>query len=221
MLIATFSLPPDAVALAHTLEEVPGVQVEAERIAAHSTKWVMPCLWVADADFDAVDHALENDPSVADIVETDEFDEEKYYQVDWTSVVDERVNAYLDQEASLLEAHADATGWRVKIRFATRDQFDAFREHLTEQGQSFHLEQLTEPGAPRESAGDLTPAQRDALVTAKERGYYRVPREITARELADELGMTHQSVSELLRRGTENLINTTLTTEDKPSEERT
>ena len=215
MLIGTFEIPPDAVALDATLEEVPEVEVEAERIAAHGTEWTMPCLWVADAEFDAVDDALENDPTVDEVVETATFDDVKYYQVEWTDPVIERINSYLDQEASLLQASANSEGWRVQIRFATRDQFDAFRERLSDEGHQFRLLQLTEPGAPRQSFGEVTPDQREALVTAKERGYYRVPREITARELADELDMSHQSLSELLRRGTETLIKTTLTTEDE------
>jgi hypothetical protein len=52
MLVASFSLPHQAVALAETFQTVPGLEIEAERVAAHSTEWMMPCLWAADADFD-------------------------------------------------------------------------------------------------------------------------------------------------------------------------
>lgn len=213
MLIGTFSLPPAAVALEHTLHEIPEIQVEAERIAAHSTKWTMPCLWAANAEFDAVDEALTDDPTVDAIVETYEFDDEKYYQLDWAEHIEERIDSYLDKQASILDASASAEGWRVRIRFVNRDQFDAFRDVLHERDITFQLRQLTEPGSPRQTFGDLTPDQRDALVTARKRGYYRVPREITARELAEELDISHQSVSELLRRGTESLIDATLVTE--------
>lgn len=221
MLIATIEVPPDAVALDHTLEAVSDVEVEAERIAAHGTKWTMPCLWFANTDFDTIDDALETDPTVDEVVETATFDDEKYYQIEWTDTVIERINSYLDREASLLEASASSNGWQIQIRFSSREQFDAFRNHLSERGHQFRLLQLTEPGAARQSFGEVTPDQRRALVTAKERGYYRVPREITARELAEELDMSHQSVSEILRRGTENLIDTTLTTEDEGPEEPT
>jgi predicted DNA binding protein len=215
MLIGTFEIPPNAVALDSTLEDVPEVVVEAERIAAHGTKWTMPCLWVANAEFDAVDEALENDPTVEEVVDTATFDDEKYYQIEWTEPVIERINSYLDREASLLQASANSDGWRVQIRFGTRDQFDTFREYLSDEDYQFRMLQLTEPGAPRQTFGGVTPDQREALVAAMERGYYRVPREITARELADELDMSHQSVSETLRRGTENIIDATLTTEDE------
>lgn len=213
MLIATFALPLEAIGLQHLFREVPEVDVEAERIAAHSTKWTMPCLWAANAEFDAVDKALANDPSVDEIVEKSEFEDEKYYQLDWAEGIEERVDSYLDKQASILNASANSEGWRVQIRFANRDQFDVFREELHEREISFRLVQLTEPGTPRQTYGEVTSEQRDALVAAKERGYYRVPREVTARELAEEFDMSHQSLSELLRRGTENLIGASLTIE--------
>lgn len=190
------------------------MEIEAERIAATSTKWVMPCVWVANAEFDNIDDALANDPTVNTIVETAEFDDEKYYQLEWNDTVKQRINTYVDKEGSILNASASSDGWRIRIRFASQDQFDAFRDYLTEHGHSFQLQELIKPGSPRQSYGELTPDQRNALVTAMEHGYYEVPRDITARELAEELDMSHQAVSALLRRGTRNLINTLLTTED-------
>lgn len=219
MLIGTFSLPADAVALEHTLSELPEIEIEAERIAAHSTRWTMPCLWIASDDFEIVDETLAADSSVEEIVGTDEFDDERYYQLQWSDTVEERVNAYIDQQGSIIDANATTDGWRLRLRFVSRDQFDAFRETLTERGHSFELLDLTEPGAPRVSAGGVTPDQRDALVTARDRGYYEVPRGISSRELAAELDMSHQSLSELLRRGTEALIDSTLTTEDPEADE--
>lgn len=212
MLIATFLIPPEALALERALRDFPEMEVEAERIAAHSTRWVMPCLWVAEADFDSVDDALANDPTVANVVETEEFADEKYYNLEWSDAVKERVDLFLDMEASILDASATAAGWKVRVRFASREQFDVFREYFDEHDHSFELLDLTEPGAPRQSYGELTPDQRNALVVAVERGYYRVPREVSARELAEELGISHQALSERLRRGMENLVHSTLVT---------
>lgn len=214
VLIGTYSLPPDALPLEYTLREVPEIEIEAERIAAHSTEWTMPCLWVANDEFEIVDEALADDPSVDEIVEMCEFADEKYYQIEWVESTKEQINSYLDKAASILDASANCEGWRVKIQFATRDHFDVFCKQLREQEISYELKQLLEPGAPRQSFGKITPDQRDALLAAKEAGYYRVPKEITARELAEEMDMSHQSLSEILRRGVDNLITDTLVTEE-------
>jgi len=212
MLIATFSLPHDAVALEYTFQELPELEVEAERIAAHSRAWVMPCLWAANAEFDATDEVLAADPTVDRIVDGYEFGDEKYYQLDWTGEVDERIDEYVDERGSILDAEATVRGWQLRIRFISRDQFDAFRDALTERGMSFQLRDLTEPGAPRQSFGSVTPEQRNALVVARERGYFDIPRDAEVSDIADELGISDQAVSERLRRGTANLVDATLTT---------
>lgn len=213
MLIATFRIEHGALALERAFEDLPGMVLEAERIAAHSTTWTMPCVWVAATDFDAVDDALAGDPTVERIVETDEFDGETYYHLEWADEVIERVTEYVDQQGSLLMAKATDRGWEVQFRFVEREQFDAFRALLAERDHSFELLELFDPGAPRQTMGEVTPPQHRALVAATERGYYRVPREITGGELAEALEMSQQSLSELLRRGTENLVRATLVTD--------
>lgn len=213
MLRASISIPPEALALDHAASAVSGLEVEAERIAAHSTEWVMPCLWVADAESDGVEAAFRSDPSIDEIVESVRFDEAAFYHVEWTDDVKRRIDSYLDKEGSLLEARLAAEEWRVDLRFADREQFDAFRDQLADRGHSFRLLSLTEMTCPDRGVQVLTSAQRDALVTAAERGYYRVPRETTTDELADDLDISHQAISELLRRATENLVFSTLTAE--------
>lgn len=216
MLRASISIPPEALALDHTASAVPGIEIEAERIAAHSTEWVMPCLWVADTEFDAVEAAFRSDPSIDEIVASMRFDEEAFYHVEWTEDVKRRIDSYVDKEGSMLEARLAEGGWRVDLRFADREQFDEFRDQLAERGHSFRLLSLTEMTHPDHGFQDLTEAQRNALVIAAERGYYCVPRETTTDELANELDISHQAISELLRRGTENLVFSTLTAERDP-----
>lgn len=206
MLIATCLLPPEAVALERTLDAEPEIVIEAERIAAHSTHWTMPCLWVSGPDHEAAESLLSNDPSIESIVGVRRFGDEVHYHVEWIAPVQARIDTYVDMQATILDARADADGWVLELRFASREQFDAFRAHLDSQGHSFQLLQLTEPGASRDRVGSLTPEQRAVLEAAAANGYFAVPRAITTRELAEELDTSHQSLSELLRRGIENLV---------------
>ncbi len=57
---------------------------------------------------------------------------------------------------------------------------------------------------------ELTETQREALVLAYERGYFDTPRETSLEEIADEIGITQQSLSSRLRRGHRRLIKATL-----------
>jgi len=64
----------------------------------------------------------------------------------------------------------------------------------------------------------LTDAQFEALATAWERGFYTVPREVELVDIAADLGISHQALSERLRRGIDALIQDTLMVDDEPAE---
>lgn len=57
-----------------------------------------------------------------------------------------------------------------------------------------------------EQRWDLTPAQAEALRLAHEAGYFSVPRETTAAEVADQLGISKSAFLERLRRGQASLM---------------
>jgi predicted DNA binding protein len=48
---------------------------------------------------------------------------------------------------------------------------------------------------------DITPAQEESLRTAARMGYFRVPREVTAEEVAAEMGLSKSAFLERLHRG--------------------
>jgi predicted DNA binding protein len=63
-----------------------------------------------------------------------------------------------------------------------------------------------EDDAPVEDRWGLTPAQADALRTALELGYFAVPREADAADVADALGVSKSAFLERLRRGLARLL---------------
>ena len=52
----------------------------------------------------------------------------------------------------------------------------------------------------------VTDKQRKALTRAFESGYYDIPRGVTTEELATDLGISHQALSERFRRAHKGLI---------------
>lgn len=219
MFIATISVAVDDFALAHALREVPDMEVKADRVAAHSRHWVMPCLWTAGGDFEAFDAALAADPTVKKIVTKTQYDNEKFYQVEWAEEIQRHIDAGLDARASILQAETATNDWRLTIRFATRDQFDQFRAYLSDEGITFTLDDLTQTRAPQQFMGGLTAAQREALVTAVATGYFAIPRDATMGDVADALGISTQSASERLRRGIEGFVKTVLVADQTELEE--
>lgn len=207
---ATISVAVEDFALSHALREVPEMDVKADRLAAHSRHWVMPCLWTAGGDFDAFDAALAADPTVESVVAATGYGDEKFYQVSWNDDVKRHIDTGLDREAALLHAVTTGDDWELTVRFATREQFEEYRTYLTDQGIAFQLEDLTRAASPQQFMGGLSAAQRDALVAAVEEGYFAIPRDTTMEAVAEELDISTQAASERLRRGVEQFVETML-----------
>ncbi|MFB9806925.1 helix-turn-helix domain-containing protein [Haladaptatus pallidirubidus] len=56
----------------------------------------------------------------------------------------------------------------------------------------------------------ITTDQEEALIAAFEAGYFNEPREVTLKDIAQEMEITRQSLAARLRRGYRNLIANTL-----------
>ncbi|CQR49807.1 helix-turn-helix domain-containing protein [Haloferax massiliensis] len=103
-------------------------------------------------------------------------------------------------------------GWRETKVFKDHETFTEFRTTLEENGISLDLISIT----PNSSESDdflqdgLTERQREALSLAVSRGYYESTRQVTAEELAEELGISQPSLSALLRRGERQLLTSSL-----------
>ena len=206
VVIAEFSLPSESFALAETLPAFPEVAVEVDRIAAHTPGTTMPCLWTADRETAAFSEDVVDDPTVERVQATADFDRERLYHIQWSDDIDRLIQEMIDHEGVVLEASGRGERWLLRVRFMTRQQFDAFQSYFDEHGPAFRLEQLFEPTHPRHTHGDVTPEQHEALTVATEAGYFKVPREASIEDVAEELNISSQAVSARLRRGTENLV---------------
>jgi hypothetical protein len=110
-------------------------------------------------------------------------------------------DSFHDTGGVLLSNVADADGWHVRARFPDREALNAHRDRCLSMGVGFHLDSVyTSPGTESDQWESLTAAQREVLVAAVEMGYFEVPREATAEDVGERLGISRQAVSERLRR---------------------
>lgn len=208
-LVAEFSVPTDAFCLEDTLAAVPSASVELDRLVAHSPDYVMPFLWVLDADRDAFEAALADDPTAETATITDSFDDADLYQVTWADIVSNRLAAILDHEGIVLEARGTSEEWYFRVRFGSRDHFTEFENYFQQFGE-ITLHQLTAPQTPCGVTYGVSPKQREALLAAYDAGYYANPSETTGESVAEDLGISQQSLSRRLRRGVTTLIENTI-----------
>lgn len=208
-LFGEFHIPAEEFALNYTLDQLPEMEVEIERVVA-TDELLTPYFWVTGGDFDAFEAVIENDPSIRDLRRLDDFERSTLFRADWTENIDTIVYAYTQVGGTVLEASGQYDEWNLCMRFDTYENLHRFQDYCNEQEIPFQLGQLHELTQPRTgSQYGLTPKQYDALVTAFEMGYFSDGK-VTQADIAEELDITPQSLSERLHRGYQTLIEQTL-----------
>ncbi|ELY61202.1 helix-turn-helix domain-containing protein [Natronolimnohabitans innermongolicus] len=163
------------------------------------------CRTVDDVDYEFRD-ALADDPTVSDVMVLDEYGESALYR---TTIRDPPLpiyQKYMDLGGTPLNGIVTDEGWWLRSRFPDRETLAEFRTFCLDRGATFHLEKLTRESAADEPPFGLTREQHEALVTARDMGYFEVPREASTDEIGSALGISGQSASERLRRGVDRVL---------------
>ncbi|WP_175424245.1 helix-turn-helix domain-containing protein, partial [Haladaptatus sp. W1] len=98
--------------------------------------------------------------------------------------------------------------WEFELLFPSQDQLTRFHNLSRDNGIEYTLgkmQALSDAGASQ-LANIVTDKQREALVLAFQRGYFETPRQVTLSELADELDISQQSLSDRIRHGIEAVV---------------
>lgn len=212
--IAEFSIPAEEFALAETLERRPELTIRIDRVVAHNTTQVVPFVRVTQGEFEGLTEILEDDPSVKKVELFGETDEECFYRLVWddtAQVVGYMVNGH---DATVQEATASDGEWHLRVLFPERTGLSATSEYADESEFTLNVNRIYGVDGFEKARYDLTEQQHDTLTQAIEQGYYEIPRETNAQELADDLDISHQALSERMRRATKSLVTSALAVND-------
>ena len=200
------TVPPSEFVLKHTLSRLPDVEVECERVVRGGEGTVLPLLWVRYADRREVEAVLAADPSVERVTCVAALDEEYLFQMEWVGRVDLLVQMLTNGKATVLDAYGRDERWRIRVMYPDREHHARTHEFANEHGLAFDVTSIREVNGEPSGWISLTDGQYEALVLAARRGYFEVPREVTLDELAEEMGVSHQALSERLRRSFQALV---------------
>ena len=204
--IAEFRVPAGDFLLAEAFDRLPQLVVRLESSITRS----FPSLWIAGATPVEVEEALGADPSIESheiLVETPD-----RILCDFTAAATSRriSDELIEEGGSLLDATGANGWWQVEMRFSDRKSLSTTYDRLTDAGARVEVVRVADLTDEVSTHPRLTPEQREALSAAFERGYFEIPRRISMEELAEELDISHQALSERLRRAYDTLVNAEL-----------
>jgi predicted DNA binding protein len=208
--ITEISVPAEDFALGRSLDGVESTQFELERMVP-TTDAVVPFFWAHDTDPDALATSLKADEDVISVRMLDQLDHRALFRVEWVPDINGLVQSIIEHEAAILEALGTTDRWEFQLRFPDSADVSSFQAALTEADVDFDLRRMYNPDDPETDVSELTPAQRETLMMALERGYFAIPRETNLMEIADDLDISDQAVNERMRRGMAKLVVSSLT----------
>lgn len=202
--VAEVALPAEDFALASTFEQHPPLELRVKSVVGEGPLQAMPLVWLSNVDREPIESALEDDPTVDTFVRLLEDPEESewLYRIEYSDSVSGVCNCVFDHEGTILDAQVSNGRWTLRLLFPQRELLSNAMSDIEDLGVTVDVRRMVEAGrnADLEATAALTDAQEEAISEAYRRGYYDVPREISLEELADELDISHQALSERLRR---------------------
>lgn len=204
MIVAEFVV--DHPILQEVLSQVPDSIVHWKETYAYPGGPTQMLVWITSDDPEAVQTAIEDDPSVRNPVSLADPGSRRLYRVDLTESGGETdLMSEVAEVGGVLEEAIGTNGsWWCRARFPDRAALQRIQRFCRGYGIEFTSRRLfgsTAEGAESTPMSSmLTDDQREALMLAWKRGYFDVPRRVMLVELAEELGVPSIVVSQRLRR---------------------
>jgi len=207
--VMEFTSPVAEFPLGSVFENLPGVTVELERLIPHETL-IIPYFWVRNAETEDIEAAFEQHAGVSNIRLVDSVEDEYLMRAEWEQEYFGILSALAKANVVVLSGIGTKDEWRFEVRGESQEAIAEFRDYCQQNDIPISITAVHAMLPIQGEGYELTETQREALILAYERGYFDTPREASLEEVADELGITQQSLSSRLRRGHRRLIGATL-----------
>ena len=208
--IAEFVVDSDAFPLGYLFDRIPDISIELDRIVPTNDA-LIPYVWVRGGDVDDIVAAVAAHPDLRSMKLVDEADGIRLFRVEWESDVRGIVTCIAETDVSLLSGHGSRGEWVFELRADTAEAISDFQQKCQDYGIATALSRL-HTLSEMETRGryNLTSEQQEALLLAFNEGYYNEPRGVNLETLAGQLDISRPSLSDRLKRGSRNLIGSTL-----------
>ncbi|SEP90023.1 helix-turn-helix domain-containing protein [Natrinema salaciae] len=224
--VVELAIPADRLGFARTFDRESTFEFQVGGMIGGSP----PLVWTSGPDRDGVRRALESDPSVevlasvADDGERSSADDGPnpgqhdrwLFRLEFGDGVKLFEEIVTENDGAILTARGREGRWMLKLLFHDRASVSACHELLEQYEFGADVTRISGVNDLASAQTPLTETQYETICKAHELGYFDVPRGVTLKELAAELDISHQALSERLRRSHAALVSAELTDRTAP-----
>lgn len=205
VVIVEFAVPSRAFKFGTMLSLGPDTEVNVEQLVPVGDN-VMPFSWVS-GDIEGFEEGLEEAEIPYAVVVEDDGRDRRLYRLEWDAGDDELIQAILGSDGAVLSALGTRDEWSFQVRFEGRERLSEFHRRCEDSEVPLSVVRIYNPiDISGKLRSGMTATQMETLLDAFEAGYFKVPRETTLVELSEKYGISDQAVSERLRRGIGELV---------------
>ena len=214
--VVELDVPADRLGLARTFDHVPAFEFQIGAIIGDAP----PLVRVSGSDRQTIERSLEADPSVDVVanvsVGADESGRSRptrpfwVFRLEFTGGLELFQRLVTDADGAVLSARGREGSWSLQLLFHDRESVSTCYDLFEQYEFDVEVTRLTGMDDLERVQTPLTETQYETICTAHDLGYFDVPRAITLEELATELDVSHQALSERLRRSQAALISAEL-----------
>lgn len=195
---AQFVLPAEEFAFGSVFESDSNARVELELTAASLDNSALVNITTNDCDRNVIESLLQTDPAVTDVNCIAERTEGWTYRLQWDGRARRLMQELVTEDTTLLTAWGTNNQWNLRLLTSDRNTLSEVYETITDLGYTITNLNITSYDGGDSDCSELSEKQQEALTEAYETGYYDIPQDITSDELAEQLGISHQALSERL-----------------------
>ncbi|ELY82898.1 helix-turn-helix domain-containing protein [Natrinema gari] len=226
--VVELGISADRLGLARTFDRVSAFEFQIGGMIGGSP----PLVWATGGDRETVRRALESDPSV-DVIASVADDGGKattdtgtatglndrwLFRLEFGEGVKLFEQIVTENDGAILTARGREERWMVKLLFHDRESVSACHDLLEQYEFGADVTRISGIDDLASAQTPLTETQYETICKAHELGYFDVPRGVTLKELAAELDISHQALSERLRRSHAALVSAELSDRSAPME---
>ncbi|ESS10570.1 MAG: putative DNA binding protein [uncultured archaeon A07HR60] len=207
---ATLRLESADLALTNTVTRVQNAVVQPVVSAGTVPNLGAHLFTVQTVDFDQFEAALTDDHTISSFERVVDLRTEAVYRFQYSPEATVFSAGISEVNGISLDWTNRDAAWFVQVWVPSREALATLCEYATANEIEFALERVRDHTNLDSSEPDLTPNQREALLTALEMGYFEEPRVANLEDVAAELGVSQPAAGGLLRRGFKRLLVSTV-----------